>query len=77
MIVSLQFDGLDDDPETRRMIAASFAIEQVPVFNTNTLLIDTTAVRPDYPLTWFRADRTIRWFDVERERLAVHAMLAD
>ncbi len=24
-----RFDGLDDDPETRRMIAASFAIEQV------------------------------------------------
>ena len=24
-----RFDGLDDDPDTRRMIAASFAIEQV------------------------------------------------
>jgi methylenetetrahydrofolate reductase (NADPH) len=24
-----RFDGLDDDAETRRMIAASFAIEQV------------------------------------------------
>ena len=24
-----RFDGLDDDPETRKMIAASFAIEQV------------------------------------------------
>jgi methylenetetrahydrofolate reductase (NADPH) len=24
-----RFDGLDDDPETRRMIAASVAIEQV------------------------------------------------
>jgi methylenetetrahydrofolate reductase (NADPH) len=24
-----RFDGLDDDPETRRLIAASFAIEQV------------------------------------------------
>ena len=24
-----QFDGLDDDPETRRMIAANVAIEQV------------------------------------------------
>jgi methylenetetrahydrofolate reductase (NADPH) len=24
-----RFDGLEDDPETRRLIAASFAIEQV------------------------------------------------
>jgi UTP--glucose-1-phosphate uridylyltransferase len=37
----------------------SFDIAQIPVFNTNTMLVDVAAVRADYPLTWFRADKTV------------------
>lgn len=36
-----------------------FDISQVPVFNTNTFIFNTEAVRSDYPLTWFRADKTV------------------
>jgi len=36
-----------------------FDITAVPVFNTNTLIVDTDAVRPDYDLTWFRADKAL------------------
>lgn len=38
---------------------ASFDIESIPVFNTNTMLVDVQAIRPDYPLTWFRADKVV------------------
>ncbi len=38
---------------------AGYDMDTVPVFNTNTLLLDATAVRADYPLTWFRADKTV------------------
>jgi UTP--glucose-1-phosphate uridylyltransferase len=37
----------------------SFDIERIPVFNTNTMVVDVRAVREDYPLTWFRADKTV------------------
>jgi UTP--glucose-1-phosphate uridylyltransferase len=37
----------------------SFDVTQVPVFNTNTMLVDVAAVRPDYDLTWFRADKEV------------------
>ncbi len=36
-----------------------FDIERIPVFNTNTMVIDAAAVRSDYRLTWFRADKTV------------------
>jgi UTP--glucose-1-phosphate uridylyltransferase len=36
-----------------------FDIARLPVFNTNTLLVDIAAVRPDYELSWFRADKTV------------------
>lgn len=36
-----------------------FDIAAIPVFNTNTLAVDVAAVRADYPLTWFRADKTV------------------
>lgn len=36
----------------------TFDIATIPVFNTNTLVVDTAAIRDDYPLTWFRADKT-------------------
>ncbi len=36
-----------------------FDIERIPVFNTNTMVMDAAAVRSDYPLTWFRADKTV------------------
>jgi UTP--glucose-1-phosphate uridylyltransferase len=38
---------------------ASFKQDDVPVFNTNTFLIDAARVRADYPLTWFRADKKV------------------
>lgn len=36
-----------------------FDIDSVPVFNTNSLVVDVGAVRADYDLTWFRADKKI------------------
>jgi hypothetical protein len=36
-----------------------FDIARIPVFNTNTMIVDVTAVRADYPLTWFRADKIV------------------
>lgn len=34
-----------------------FDLDTVPVFNTNTMCLDVSAVRNDYALTWFRADK--------------------
>jgi UTP--glucose-1-phosphate uridylyltransferase len=36
-----------------------FELNTIPVFNTNTLLINSEAVRPDFDLTWFRADKEV------------------
>lgn len=36
-----------------------FDMDQIPVFNTNTFVLNSTAVRADYPLTWFRADKEV------------------
>jgi UTP--glucose-1-phosphate uridylyltransferase len=36
-----------------------FDISTVPVFNTNTLIVDVDGMRPDYDLTWFRADKAV------------------
>ncbi len=36
-----------------------FDIASIPVFNTNTMLLHPEAVRADYPLTWFRADKNV------------------
>lgn len=36
-----------------------FDIEQIPVFNTNTLTLGVKAVRNDHPLTWFRVDKEV------------------
>lgn len=38
---------------------AELDINRVPVFNTNTLVLDVDAIRSDYDLTWFRADKEI------------------
>ncbi len=38
---------------------SEFDIGSVPVFNTNTLVLNVEAIKPDYPLTWFRADKTV------------------
>lgn len=38
---------------------ATFDIDRVPVFNTNTMWVQAAAVRADYPLTWFRADKEV------------------
>ena len=47
-----------------------FDSTQLPVFNTNTFVIDVDAIQPDYPLTWFRADKMIENRDaVQFERL--------
>ncbi|MEE8408616.1 MAG: UTP--glucose-1-phosphate uridylyltransferase [Myxococcota bacterium] len=37
-----------------------FDLASLPVFNTNTLLLDVSAVRTDYALTWFRTDKESR-----------------
>jgi len=37
----------------------SFDVGSIPVFNTNTFLLDVGAVKADYPLTWFRADKSV------------------
>jgi UTP--glucose-1-phosphate uridylyltransferase len=37
----------------------AFDIETIPVFNTNTMIVDVEAVKATYPLTWFRADKTV------------------
>lgn len=36
-----------------------FPVDSLPVFNTNTFVIDASALRGDYPLTWFRADKKV------------------
>ncbi len=36
----------------------SFDQDSISVCNTNTMIVDTSAVRADYPLTWFRVDKT-------------------
>lgn len=36
-----------------------FAADRLPVFNTNTLMLDARCARATYPLTWFRADKTV------------------
>ncbi|MEK7705906.1 MAG: UTP--glucose-1-phosphate uridylyltransferase, partial [Myxococcota bacterium] len=36
-----------------------FDIDTVPVFNTNTFVMDVAAMRADYALTWFRADKEV------------------
>lgn len=38
---------------------ASFNQDSIPVFNTNTFVINADAVRNDVPLTWFRADKKV------------------
>ncbi len=40
-------------------VPADFDVTTVPVFNTNTLIVDAEAVKPDYELTWFRADKEV------------------
>lgn len=35
-----------------------FSISSIPVFSTNTFLFNVDAIKPDYPLTWFRADKS-------------------
>ena len=37
----------------------SFDMASLPVFNTNSFVLSHTAVRDDYPLTWFRADKKV------------------
>ena len=37
----------------------NFDIASIPVFNTNTMVLDVDAVKADYPLTWFRADKKV------------------
>ena len=38
---------------------AGFDVESIPVFNTNTFVLSVAAVRADYNLTWFRADKSV------------------
>lgn len=38
---------------------ANFPQETLPVFNTNTFVFDADALKPKYPLTWFRADKKV------------------
>ena len=38
---------------------ADFDQSVLPVFNTNTFVLDCAVVRNDYPLTWFRADKKV------------------
>lgn len=37
----------------------SFDMSALPVFNTNSFVFSHSAVRDDYPLTWFRADKKV------------------
>lgn len=37
----------------------NFDIERIPVFNTNTMILDVRAVQNDYPLSWFRVDKNV------------------
>ncbi len=37
----------------------SFDVSAIPVFNTNTMLLDVSTTKPAYPLTWFRVDKTV------------------
>ena len=37
----------------------SFDVSTLPVFNTNSFIMQASAVRPDTPLTWFRADKKV------------------
>ncbi|MBI5509526.1 MAG: UTP--glucose-1-phosphate uridylyltransferase [Deltaproteobacteria bacterium] len=37
----------------------TFGLDQIPVFNTNTMWVDVAAIKPDYPFTWFRADKDV------------------
>ena len=49
---------------------ADFDIAQIPVFNTNTMIINLEATTTDYPLTWYRADKKSEGKDVVQfERL--------
>ena len=36
-----------------------FDFERLQVFNTNTMVLDVDAVRPDYTFSWFRADKKV------------------
>ena len=36
-----------------------FDVAALPVFNTNSFVLRCDACRPDYPLTWFRADKKV------------------
>ncbi len=36
-----------------------FNQDDIPVFNTNTFMVNAAQVRADYPLTWFRADKKV------------------
>ncbi|MBN1960146.1 MAG: UTP--glucose-1-phosphate uridylyltransferase [Deltaproteobacteria bacterium] len=36
-----------------------FPVATLPAFNTNTMLVDVDTIRPDYPFTWFRADKKV------------------
>ena len=38
---------------------ANFPTDSLPVFNTNTFVMSVKAIRNDYPLTWFRADKKV------------------
>jgi len=37
----------------------SFDMTSLPVFNTNSFVFSHSAIRDDYPLTWFRADKKV------------------
>jgi UTP--glucose-1-phosphate uridylyltransferase len=37
----------------------SFDMASLPVFNTNSFVFSHSAIRDDYPLTWFRADKKV------------------
>jgi len=38
---------------------SGFAIESIPVFSTNTMVVDASSIRTDYKLTWFRAEKEV------------------
>ena len=37
----------------------NFPMQSLPVFNTNSFVFNQAAIRDDYPLTWFRADKKV------------------
>jgi UTP--glucose-1-phosphate uridylyltransferase len=39
---------------------SDFNIESIPVFNTNTFVLNTSVVHPRHPLAWYRADKTVQ-----------------